>query len=68
MPVMSNMIGKGINKLREPKMIPYPVPVAKPIPFPVTRIVTVEVTQSINHMVSIHSQVSMLNYETNFHY
>ena len=39
---MSNMIGKGINKLREPKMIPYPVPVAKPIPFPVTRIVTVE--------------------------
>ena len=35
------MFGGG-GKPQKPKMIPYPVPVAKPIPIPVTKVVTVE--------------------------
>ena len=39
--LFSNMFGGG-GKPQKPKMIPYPVPVAKPIPIPVTKVVTVE--------------------------
>ena len=39
--MFSNMFGGG-GKPQKPKMIPYPVPVAKPIPIPVTKVVTVE--------------------------